>query len=179
MYKLHASRTVSVFLSVLAAVLAVTFLAYATSVGTDVSVSGTLTVTGASTFNGAATLGDDVADAMTANGYFTQLRIGTGDTFDDIGTVGADELGVEGAMEVNGIAYLDAGFIGTGSSTVTAAFYIGGNLGASSTLQATGAVRLFSTLRADDLTTLVTGHLSQASSTVVGNLTVSNNLVAS
>lgn len=56
---------------------------------------------------GSATLGDTVADVITANGYFTQVRVGTGSTFDDISSVGADELGVEGAMEVDGAAYFD------------------------------------------------------------------------
>ena len=58
-----------------------------------------LTVSNDSAFNGGVTLGTEVADSVTANSYFTQLRIGTGNTFGDIGTVGADELGVEGAVE--------------------------------------------------------------------------------
>ena len=53
------------------------------------------------------TLGDAVADSVTANAYFTQLRIGTGSTFGHIGTVGADELGVEGDIEIDGTAYFD------------------------------------------------------------------------
>src|SRR3989338_794830 len=84
-----------------------------TTISTDVTTQGALSVTGASTLTGAvttagaATLGDAVGDSVTANAYFTQLRIGTGSTFGNIGDVGADELGVEGAMEVDGIAYLD------------------------------------------------------------------------
>ena len=39
--------------------------------------------------------------------YFDKMRIGTGSTFSNIGTVGDDELGVEGAMEVDGAAYFN------------------------------------------------------------------------
>ena len=39
--------------------------------------------------------------------YFDKMRIGTGSTFSNIGVVGADELGVEGAMEVDGAAYFN------------------------------------------------------------------------
>ncbi|OGH76156.1 MAG: hypothetical protein A3A89_01830 [Candidatus Magasanikbacteria bacterium RIFCSPLOWO2_01_FULL_33_34] len=38
---------------------------YATSIGTNVSVTGTLTVTGASTFNGSVTVGDATTDTLT------------------------------------------------------------------------------------------------------------------
>ena len=103
-----------VFIVAISAVLALLLLAgiaQATStISTNISTGGTLTVDGASTLTGAVTtagavtLGDAVADAITANGYFTQMRIGTGSTFDIIGTVGADELGVEGDMEVDGTA---------------------------------------------------------------------------
>lgn len=55
---------------------------------------------------GSTTLGDTVADIITANGYFTQVRIGTGSTFENIGTVGADELGVEGDVEIDGSVYI-------------------------------------------------------------------------
>ncbi len=56
---------------------------------------------------GNTTLGDAVADSVTANAYFTQLRIGTGSTFDAIGAVGADELGVEGNAEIDGTLRID------------------------------------------------------------------------
>jgi len=106
-----------VFFSVLVTVFAVAVFTYATTIGSDVSVTGALTVTGATTLNGGVTLGNAVGDVITATGYFTQMRIGTDSTFDDIGTVGADELGVEGAMEVDGISYLDGGAITAASST--------------------------------------------------------------
>src|SRR3989344_5048548 len=86
----------------LSAVLALLLLAgiaqAATTITTNINTGGDLTVSGSST------IGDAVTDAVTANAYFTQMRIGTGSTFDIIGTVGADELGVEGAMEVDGTA---------------------------------------------------------------------------
>lgn len=90
-----------------------------TTIGLNINTGGTLAVTGAMTASstvqitgavttyGNVTLGDAVADSVTANGYFTQLRIGTGSTFGNIGTVGADELGVEGDVEIDGIAWFD------------------------------------------------------------------------
>lgn len=97
-----SSRTIwGVFLSVLISTFAVALISYATTIGNDVSVTGTLTstgaatlsstlavtgastlsgaatlsntleVTGASTFNGAVTLGDVAADAITVNGVIT------------------------------------------------------------------------------------------------------------
>src|SRR3989344_6787092 len=103
----------------LSAVLALLLLAgiaqAATTITTNINTGGDLTVSGSST------IGDAVTDAVTANAYFTQMRIGTGSTFDFIGTVGADELGVEGAMEVDGAVNLD------------------GAVAASTTLQGAGA----------------------------------------
>lgn len=123
----------------------------ATTIGTNVNTEGTLTVTGASALNGNVTLGDTVADIITANGYLTQARIGTGSTFGHISTVGADELGVEGEMEVDGTAWFD------------------GSLRASSTLMVTGAATLHNTLAVTGITTL-TGALNfgTASSTAGG-----------
>ena len=80
MYKLHNTKVVSVGLSVLSAVFAVSFLAYATSIGTNLSVTGTATlsdtlaVTGASTFagditaNGSGTFGNAVTDIFLFTG---------------------------------------------------------------------------------------------------------------
>jgi hypothetical protein len=73
----------------------------ATTISTNIVTEGTLQV------DGSSTLGDAVSDSVTANAYFTQLRIGTGSTFGHISTVGADELGVEGDVEVDGTAYFD------------------------------------------------------------------------
>jgi len=47
-----------VFFSVLVTVFAVAVFTYATTIGSDVSVTGALTVTGATTLNGNATLGN-------------------------------------------------------------------------------------------------------------------------
>lgn len=74
--------------------------------------SSTSLFTDTATFYGNMTLGDAVGDSVTANGYFTQLRIGTGTTFDQIGTVGTDELGVEGDAEIDGTLS-----VGTASSS--------------------------------------------------------------
>ncbi len=52
MTKLRASRFLGFFLSCLVGALAITFVAYATSVGTNVSVTGTLTTTGVTTLTG-------------------------------------------------------------------------------------------------------------------------------
>ncbi len=116
----------TVTLAVVISVLGVVSLVQASStISTNISTEGALTVTGISTLTGAvyatstvqatgalttfgnATLGDDVSDSVTATAYFTQLRIGTGSTFGHIGTVGADELGVEGDIEIDGTAYFD------------------------------------------------------------------------
>src|SRR3989344_6624375 len=80
MYKLHNTKVGSVGLSVLSAVFAVSFLAYATSIGTNLSVTGTATlsdtlaVTGASTFtgdvtaNGSGTFGNAATDIFLFTG---------------------------------------------------------------------------------------------------------------
>ncbi|MDP2669427.1 MAG: hypothetical protein Q8P07_06420 [bacterium] len=71
---INNKKFLSVFFSVLVSVFAVALITYATSIGTDVSVTGALTVTGASTMtgattlNGAVTLGDAAADTITVNG---------------------------------------------------------------------------------------------------------------
>ncbi|MDP2874001.1 MAG: hypothetical protein Q8N84_01785, partial [bacterium] len=69
--------------------------------------SGGIQVTGATSLKGNMTLGDAATDSITATGYFTQMRVGTGTVFGNIGTVGPDELGVEGAVEIDGAAWLD------------------------------------------------------------------------
>lgn len=73
----------------------------ATTISTSITTEGDLQV------DGNSTIGSAVGDSVTANAYFTQLRIGTGSTFGHIGTVGADELGVEGDIEIDGTAYFD------------------------------------------------------------------------
>lgn len=72
----------------------------ATTISTSITTEGDLQV------DGNSTIGSAVSDSVTANAYFTQLRIGTGNTFENIGTVGADELGVEGNVEIDGSVYI-------------------------------------------------------------------------
>lgn len=89
-------------LAVIIAVFAVVGLVQAaTTISTNIVTEGDLQV------DGNSIIGSEVSDSVTANGYFTQLRIGTGSTFGHIGTVGADELGVEGDVEIDGTAYFD------------------------------------------------------------------------
>lgn len=80
----------------------------ATLVGAVTTISTNIVTEGDLQVDGNSTIGSAVGDSVTANAYFTQLRIGTGSTFGWIGTVGADELGVEGAIEVDGAAYFDS-----------------------------------------------------------------------
>ncbi|MEK7498998.1 MAG: hypothetical protein AAB649_00135, partial [Patescibacteria group bacterium] len=71
MYKLHNTKVVSVTLSVLTAVFAVSVIAYAaTTIGTNLSVDGTATVTGNSTLSGtlSVTGASTLTGALTANG---------------------------------------------------------------------------------------------------------------
>src|SRR3989344_949892 len=92
----------TVTLAVVIAVVGVVGLVQAaTTISTNVVTEGDLQV------DGNSTIGSAVGDSVTANAYFTQLRIGTGSTFGHIGTVGADELGVEGDIEIDGTAYFD------------------------------------------------------------------------
>lgn len=72
-----------------------------TTISTNIVTEGDLQV------DGNSTIGSAVSDSVTANAYFTQLRIGTGATFDAIGAVGADELGVEGNAEIDGTLRVD------------------------------------------------------------------------
>jgi hypothetical protein len=175
----HLMKRYNIYGIALAVVFSVAFVALgvgaATTISTNISTDGTLTVTGASTLSGAltvsgasthngdVTLGDAVTDSVTATAYFTQLRIGTGSTFGNIGTVGADELGVEGAVEIDGIAYLDGGAIAAASSTASAAFNVHGVLTASSTLLVGSAATFGSTVTVN----------SAASTTPAQELTVS------
>src|SRR3989344_3134449 len=66
---------------------------------TTTASNGNIATEGTLNAKGSVTLGDAVTDSTTANAYFTFLRIGTGNTFDILATVDADELGVEGAVE--------------------------------------------------------------------------------
>ena len=77
------------------------------TIGKDLTVTGTSAFTGAITSAGNVTLGDAVSDVITPTGYMTYVRIGTGTTFGTIGTVAADELGVEGDSEFDGSVQMD------------------------------------------------------------------------
>jgi hypothetical protein len=83
--------------------------------------STTALFTGAATFYGNVTLGDGVGDVITATGYFTQARIGTGTTFGHVGAVGADELGVEGDVEIDGTAWFDGSLRASSTALITGA----------------------------------------------------------
>ena len=139
MLKLLNKKSVSIGLSVLSSVGLVSFLAYATSIGNNVSVSGTftssgdatlsgaMTVTGASTMNGAVTLGDAATDSITVNGVLQgfvsnasstvsgRLRV---DTSVGVGTTTpAQEVGVVGSayiQESSGTTTLFTNSTGTG-----------------------------------------------------------------
>lgn len=118
------------------AFLTVTFITYATSIGTNVSVSGTLSSTGLSTLTGfISTASSSISGTLNASGLLS-----------------ASSTVIMGStLKVDGLTTL-TGFISTASSTVVGALNI-------STLAAS------STARIDGLSTL-TGFLSTASSTV-------------
>ena len=165
-------------------VFAVTYAA--TTISTSISTGGTLTVSDTSTLTGAVTLGTDLT--VTSG-----TRVGADASGGHITALANDSLFVEGESEFDGISWFD------------------GSLRASTTLMATGAATLYSTLDVTSLatflggatTTILTllngetitnatdgtivlnaattsmtggtfsnGFLSTASSTVVGNLTV-------
>lgn len=105
----------------------------------------TFNVAGATTLDGNVTLGNGTSDIITPTGYFTYARIGTGSTFGNIGAVGADELGVEGNVEVDGTAWFDGALtnagLGTfsGGLTSTATTTISGRIQGASPLLLEGA----------------------------------------
>ncbi len=106
----------------------------------------TLNVAGATTLDGDVTLGNATTDVITPTGYLTYARIGTGSTFGHISTVGADELGVEGDVEIDGTAWFDGALtnagLGTfsGGLTSTATTTISGRIqGTTATLKFDGA----------------------------------------
>ena len=75
MVKFITNRTfIGVFFSVLVTVFSVAVFTYATTIGSNVSVTGTLSATGATTLsaaltaNGNVTLGDAITDTVTING---------------------------------------------------------------------------------------------------------------
>jgi hypothetical protein len=133
----------NIYSIVFSVLLSVVFVALGVGAATTISTS--ITTDGALTVNGNSTLGDAVGDSVTANAYFTQLRVGTGSTFANIGTVGADELGVEGAVEIDGVAWLTGGLVSAASSTASGAFNVHGVLQASSTALLGSTVNVYGT----------------------------------
>jgi len=121
-------------------VFAVTYAA--TTISTNISTGGTLSVTDTSTLTGAVTLGTDLT--VTSG-----TRVGADASGGHITALANDSLFVEGESEFDGISWFD------------------GSLRASTTLMATGAATLYSTLDVSGKTTL-----ANASSTM---LTVSGN----
>ena len=121
-------------------VFAVTYAA--TTISTSISTGGTLTVTDTSTLTGAVTMGTDLT--VTSG-----TRVGADASGGHITALADDSLFVEGQSEFDGTSWFD------------------GSLRASSTLMATGAATLYSTLDVSGKTTL-----ANASSTM---LTVSGN----
>ena len=121
-------------------VFAVTYAA--TTISTSISTGGTLTVSDTSTLTGAVTMGTDLT--VTSG-----TRVGADASGGHITALANDSLFVEGESEFDGISWFD------------------GSLRASTTLMATGAATLYSTLDVTGKTTLV-----NASSTM---LTVSGN----
>src|SRR3989344_4008440 len=148
MYKLHNTKVVSVTLSVLTAVFAVSVIAYAaTSIGTNLSVDGTATVgttlgvTGATTFtgdvtaNGSGTFGNAVTDiflftgdlhasttALFTEGFTTYGAV----VFNEDG--GDNDLRIEGDNVTN-LLMVDASTdrIGIASTTPSNTFSVQGN----------------------------------------------------
>src|SRR3990172_5458025 len=116
----------------------------ATTISTSISTGGTLTVNDISTLTGAVTLGTDLT--VTSG-----TRVGADASGGHVTALADDSLFVEGQSEFDGISLFD------------------GSLRASSTLMATGAATLYSTLDFSGKTTL-----ANASSTM---LTVSGNIV--
>ena len=59
---------------------------------------------------------------LPVGAYFEAVRIGTGATFGNIGTVTADELGVEGNVEIDGTLYQDGETVHAADVRITGGF---------------------------------------------------------
>jgi hypothetical protein len=81
--------------------------------------TGAVAVAPAISLNGNITLGDNASDVITATGYFTKLRAGTGSTSGHTATA-ADALFVEGVAEIDGAAYCDTTLDVAGIATLAA-----------------------------------------------------------
>ena len=138
-------------------VFAVTYAA--TTISTNISTGGTLTVDTTSTLTGAvatgaaATIGTDLTVTSGA-------RVGTGSLGGHITALADDSLLIEGQSEFDGISWFD------------------GSLRASTTLMATGAATLYSTLDVTGLTTLANASTTNISASnalwVGGNATTTS-----
>lgn len=95
------SAFVFIFALTLGLLLAAGLSVWATSIGNNVSVDGTLTVTGATTANGSVTLGDAAADTLTVNASSTFANNAgiNGNFF--IGNAATDELTVTATTTVS------------------------------------------------------------------------------
>ena len=111
-------------------VFAVTYAA--TTISTSISTGGTLTVSDTSSLTGAVTLGTDLT--VTSG-----TRVGADASGGHITALANDSLFVEGESEFDGISWFD------------------GSLRASTTLMATGAATLYSTLDVTSLATFLGG----------------------
>jgi len=111
-------------------VFAVTYAA--TTISTSISTGGTLTVSDTSSLTGAVTLGTDLT--VTSG-----TRVGADASGGHITALANDSLFVEGESEFDGISWFD------------------GSLRASTTLMATGAATLYSTLNVTSLATFLGG----------------------
>ncbi len=97
---------------------------WATSIGTDLTVSGTATVDGASTLTGAVTASAAVTvgtDLTVTSG----ARVGTGSTADHLTALADDSLFVEGQAEYDGIAWFDESLRASSTVMTTGAVTIG------------------------------------------------------
>lgn len=153
-------KSFALFFTSIAAFLVVALVSYATSVGTNISVSGTLTSTGLSTLTGfVSTASSTVDSTLTVSDslYASSTLVTTGaaqfnSTFDVLG---------------GGLSTFSGGFVSQASSTATG-YFNALNLHASSTSAFDGLVTIGSG-----------GFISQASSTVDGALSATGPISAS
>src|SRR3989344_517165 len=201
MYKLHNTKVVSVTLSVLTAVFAVSVIAFAaTSIGTNLSVDGTATITGASTFtgdvtaNGSGTFGNAATDiflftgalhasttALFTEGFTTYGNWTVNNTATTTVTFGA--TGAPGLNFDANTLVVDAGSnrVGVSSSTPAQELGVVGDIMAGSAATTTGQLTTSSAtiggcieLKAVDGTTL---RIYATSSTQTGTLGGVSNLM--
>src|SRR3989344_1771430 len=132
----------------------------------QLQASSTALFGGAVTTYGNATLGDAVGDSVTANAYFTQLRIGTGTTFDQIGTAASTTALRVGSDQISTINGLIFGFCNIPNTEVTAT--------SSSYADCTGATGVTSSYRVfvQATSSLPTGLIVEAASSTATTGTI-------